>query len=42
MTDLGWGARLRALQPSPMRGTRDVVTAAVDVLAAWDWAVRPC
>jgi len=42
LTDLGWGARLRHLldgedAPAP----DDVVDAAVEVLAAWDWDTRP-
>jgi ATP-dependent DNA helicase RecQ len=44
LTDLGWGTRLRDLvganapdAPVP----EDVVRAAVDVLAAWDWERRP-
>ncbi|WP_048474222.1 RecQ family ATP-dependent DNA helicase [Mycolicibacterium chlorophenolicum] len=42
LTDLGWGARLRALLDGPDGEVPDdVVTAAVKVLAAWDWAVRP-
>lgn len=42
LTDLGWGARLRALLDGPDGEVPDdVVAAAVKVLAAWDWAVRP-
>ena len=42
LTDLGWGARLRALLDEPdAKVSDDVVQAAVEVLAAWDWAVRP-
>ncbi len=42
LTDLGWGARLRALLDGPdAEVTEDVVAAAVQVLAAWDWAARP-
>lgn len=42
LTDLGWGARLRALLDGPDGEVPDdVVTAAVKVLAAWDWAERP-
>ncbi|BBX68172.1 ATP-dependent DNA helicase RecQ [Mycolicibacterium psychrotolerans] len=42
LTDLGWGARLRALLDGPdSEVPDDVVAAAVKVLAAWDWAVRP-
>lgn len=42
LTDLGWGARLRALLDGPdAEVPDDVVAAAVKVLAAWDWAVRP-
>ena len=42
LTDLGWGARLRALLAEPdAEVPEDVVTAAVDVLAAWDWQTRP-
>ncbi|RZT25373.1 RecQ-like ATP-dependent DNA helicase [Mycobacterium sp. BK558] len=42
LTDLGWGARLRALLDGPDGEVPDdVVAAAVKVLAAWDWAERP-
>lgn len=42
LTDLGWGARLRGLLDSPDAPVpADVVGAAVAVLAAWDWDVRP-
>ena len=44
LTDLGWGARLRAvLAPSDPDGPvpADLVDAVVKVLAAWDWAERP-
>lgn len=42
LTDLGWGARLRRLLSGPdLEVTDDVVRAAVDVLAAWNWDVRP-
>ena len=42
LTDLGWGARLRALLDGPDGEVPDdVVAAAVKVLAAWDWAQRP-
>jgi ATP-dependent DNA helicase RecQ len=42
LTDLGWGARLRRLLDEPdAEVSDDVVRAAVKVLAAWDWAVRP-
>ena len=42
LTDLGWGARLRALLDGPdAEVPDDVVGAAVKVLAAWDWKVRP-
>ncbi len=42
LTDLGWGARLRALLAEPdAQVPEDIVTAAVDVLAAWDWQTRP-
>jgi ATP-dependent DNA helicase RecQ len=42
LTDLGWGARLRALLDGPDDEVGDdVVRAAVDVLAAWDWKARP-
>jgi ATP-dependent DNA helicase RecQ len=44
LTDLGWGARLRAvLAPGEPDGPvpADLVDAVVKVLAAWDWAERP-
>ena len=42
LTDLGWGARLRALLDAPdAEVPDDVVSAAVKVLAAWDWTARP-
>lgn len=42
LTDLGWGSRLRRLFDEPDGDVPDdVVTAAVDVLAAWDWDTRP-
>ena len=42
LTDLGWGARLRALLDAPDgEVSDDVVQAAVEVLAAWDWAGPP-
>ncbi|MBX7431353.1 RecQ family ATP-dependent DNA helicase [Mycobacterium sp. Y57] len=42
LTDLGWGARLRALIDGPDAPVPDdVVRAAVSVLAAWEWDVRP-
>ena len=42
LTDLGWGARLRRLLDEPDgEVSRDVVAAAVKVLASWDWADRP-
>lgn len=42
LTDLGWGARLRTLLDGPdAEVPDDVVGAAVKVLAAWDWSVRP-
>ncbi|TFV59910.1 ATP-dependent DNA helicase RecQ [Mycobacterium sp. PS03-16] len=42
LTDLGWGARLRRVLDEPDGDvTDDVVRAAVDVLAAWDWQTRP-
>src|ERR1700759_2694171 len=43
LTDIGWGAKLRSLvggsndRPVP----DDVFAACVQVLASWDWAVRP-
>lgn len=42
LTDLGWGARLRRLLDEPDgEVTEDVVRAAIDVLAAWEWQTRP-
>ena len=42
LTDLGWGARLRAVLDEPDGEVPDdVVRAAVDVLASWDWETRP-
>lgn len=42
LTDLGWGARLRRILDEPDgEVSDDVVRAAVDVLASWDWAARP-
>ena len=42
LTDLGWGARLRRILDEPDgEVSDDVVRAAVEVLAAWDWAARP-
>ncbi len=42
LTDLGWGARLRGLLDAPDQSIPDdVVRAAVDVLAAWEWVNRP-
>jgi ATP-dependent DNA helicase RecQ len=42
LTDLGWGARLRAVLDAPDDEVGDdVVRAAVDVLAAWEWQTRP-
>ena len=42
LTDLGWGARLRAVLDEPdAEVPDDVVRAAVDVLASWDWETRP-
>ncbi len=42
LTDLGWGARLRALLHEPDgQVPEDVVTAATAVLKAWDWQTRP-
>lgn len=42
LTDLGWGARLRRVLDAPDGEVADdVVRAAVDVLAAWDWRARP-
>ncbi|MDA2889622.1 RecQ family ATP-dependent DNA helicase [Mycolicibacterium sp. BiH015] len=42
LTDLGWGARLRALlDADDAEVSDDVVQAAVNVLASWDWETRP-
>jgi len=42
LTDLGWGARLRALLAQPdAEVSDDVVAAAVAVLASWEWKSRP-
>jgi len=42
LTDLGWGARLRRLLDEPdAEVSEDIVKAAVQVLAAWDWQIRP-
>ncbi|OFJ52613.1 RecQ family ATP-dependent DNA helicase [Mycolicibacterium grossiae] len=42
LTDLGWGARLRAVLDAPdAEAPDDLVRAAVDVLAAWTWDARP-
>lgn len=42
LTDLGWGARLRAvLDADDAEVSDDVVKAAVNVLASWDWETRP-
>ncbi|MFB1294648.1 ATP-dependent DNA helicase RecQ [Mycobacterium sp. pW049] len=42
LTDLGWGARLRALlDADDAEVSDDVVQAAVKVLASWDWETRP-
>ncbi|BBZ09059.1 ATP-dependent DNA helicase RecQ [Mycolicibacterium doricum] len=42
LTDLGWGARLRKVLDEPdAEVSDDVVRAAVDVLAAWEWRRRP-
>ncbi|MCV7418135.1 RecQ family ATP-dependent DNA helicase [Mycolicibacterium litorale] len=42
LTDLGWGARLRRVLDAPGgEVTDDVVRAAIDVLAAWEWRTRP-
>ncbi|OAN42545.1 RecQ family ATP-dependent DNA helicase [Mycolicibacterium iranicum] len=42
LTDLGWGARLRALLDADDADVSDdVVQAAVKVLASWDWETRP-
>ncbi len=40
-TDLGWGPRVREVLASDADVPDDVVRAAVQVLAAWDWAQRP-
>jgi ATP-dependent DNA helicase RecQ len=42
LTDLGWGVRLRQLLDGEDAAVPDdVVQAAVQVLAAWDWENRP-
>ncbi|OBB62742.1 RecQ family ATP-dependent DNA helicase [Mycolicibacterium monacense] len=42
LTDLGWGARLRKVLDEPDgEVSEDVVRAAIDVLAAWNWQQRP-
>ncbi|BBZ24650.1 RecQ family ATP-dependent DNA helicase [Mycolicibacter hiberniae] len=42
LTDLGWGVRLRRLLDEPDREVPDdVVRAAVNVLAGWEWQQRP-
>jgi ATP-dependent DNA helicase RecQ len=42
LTDLGWGARLRKVLDEPDgEVSDDVVRAAIDVLAAWNWQQRP-
>ncbi|MCV7219546.1 RecQ family ATP-dependent DNA helicase [Mycolicibacterium elephantis] len=42
LTDFGWGARLRRLLDEPDTTVPDdVVQAAVQVLAAWEWETRP-
>ncbi|MGE2714577.1 RecQ family ATP-dependent DNA helicase [Mycolicibacterium litorale] len=42
LTDLGWGARLRRVLDEPDgEVSDDVVRAAIDVLAAWEWQTRP-
>ncbi|BBY26096.1 RecQ family ATP-dependent DNA helicase [Mycolicibacterium sediminis] len=42
LTDLGWGARLRAVLDGPdAEAPDDLVRAAVAVLAAWNWETRP-
>lgn len=42
LTDLGWGVRLRRLLDEPDGSApADVLTAAVAVLAAWQWGTRP-
>jgi ATP-dependent DNA helicase RecQ len=42
LTDLGWGARLRRLLDEPdAQVPAEVVDAAVQVLASWNWQTRP-
>ncbi|MCF6387446.1 RecQ family ATP-dependent DNA helicase [Mycobacterium sp. MBM] len=42
LTDLGWGARLRTVVNGPDAEVPDeLLTAAIAVLKAWDWAQRP-
>ncbi|MBN4926628.1 ATP-dependent DNA helicase RecQ [Hoyosella rhizosphaerae] len=42
LTDLGWGQRLRTLLQQPDGPVdEDVVSAAVEVLKAWNWGQRP-
>lgn len=42
LTDLGWGARLRKVLDEPDgEVSEDMVRAAIDVLAAWEWQTRP-
>lgn len=42
LTDLGWGTRLRRLLDAPDAPVPDdVLKAAVDVLASWQWESRP-
>ena len=42
LTDLGWGARLRRVLDEPDASVSDdVMRAAIDVLAAWNWQQRP-
>lgn len=42
LTDLGWGARLRAVLDGPDAEVPDeLVAAAIAVLKAWDWVQRP-
>lgn len=42
MSDLGWGARLRHVVGGPDGEVPDdLLRAAVDVLAAWEWEARP-
>lgn len=42
LTDLGWGTRLRRLlDASDAPAPPDVLAAAVEVLAAWQWQTRP-